>query len=162
LQWRILHGAGGWHWPAYVLVTSLALYSHLFATFVLLAEDVLFLIVILRGRFKPVAGWIASQTAIVLAYIPWLAIDSAALPRNGQRHRSAGTCLDAPGTCRSLRTGRTVSRGAARLLRQAGIRQQPGHSRPVDVRRRVCAVGCGSCREPAAVGPDVHVLRAEP
>jgi len=82
-QWRVLQRASPLRWAAYVAVTTLALYSHLFAAFVLLAEDALFLLLALRGRFKGVSPWILSQAAIVLAYVPWLAIDSAALQSYG-------------------------------------------------------------------------------
>ncbi len=82
-QLRILRGASGWSWAVYVTVTALALYSHLFAAFVLLAQDVLFLALVLSRRFKAVAAWLGSQVAIVGLYLPWLALDSAALQSYG-------------------------------------------------------------------------------
>jgi len=82
-QWRVSRRPSAWHWGAYVVATTLALYSHLFAVFVLLAEDVLFLLLAVRGRFKGVRGWFVSQIAVGLAYVPWLTIDSAALHSYG-------------------------------------------------------------------------------
>ncbi len=85
-QWQLLRRPSSvWRWVAYVAVTVLALYSHLFASFVLLAEDVLFLIVVLSRRSprRITWRWIASQAAVGLVYIPWLSIDRAALQTYG-------------------------------------------------------------------------------
>ncbi|HLG72674.1 MAG TPA: glycosyltransferase family 39 protein [Chloroflexota bacterium] len=83
LQCRLLQRPTRGRWVAYSAVTALALYSHLFAFFVLLAEDVVFLILALRRQFKAVIPWVLSQLAIGLAYVPWLAVDSAALQSYG-------------------------------------------------------------------------------
>lgn len=83
LQWRLLGRPSTWRWAGYTVATALALYSHLFAAFVLLAEDALFAVLAVRGQFKDVRGWLLSQAAIGLAYLPWLAIDRAALQSYG-------------------------------------------------------------------------------
>ena len=83
MQWRVLQRPSAGRWAVYVMATALALYSHLFAAFVLLAEDVLFVLLAAGGRFKDVRGWILSQAAIALAYAPWLALDNAALQSYG-------------------------------------------------------------------------------
>ncbi|HEX6513187.1 MAG TPA: glycosyltransferase family 39 protein, partial [Chloroflexota bacterium] len=82
-QWRLVQRPSAVRWAAYLLASVLALYSHLFAAFVLLAEDVFFVALLARRRFKPVAGWVLSQAAIAAAYVPWLAIDRAALQSYG-------------------------------------------------------------------------------
>jgi uncharacterized membrane protein len=96
-QWRILRRPTRLLWLAYVAVTALALYSHLFAAFVLLAEDVVFLLLALRRRFKDVGAWILSQLALGLAYLPWLAIDSAALQSYGNDMVRAASLPDMAG-----------------------------------------------------------------
>src|SRR5207302_1166764 len=69
-QWRILQRPTRLRWAAYVVITALALYSHLFAAFALLAEDAVFLWAVTTGRFKGGWPWVVSQLALGVAYLP--------------------------------------------------------------------------------------------
>jgi mannosyltransferase len=121
LQWRLLARPSGWRWAGYVLATELALYSHLFAAFVLLAEDALFLLLAVRGRFKDVRGWLLSQAAIGLGYVPWLAIDRAALQSYGNDLVRAASLPDMAASLVPTFLSGLGSRGSALELALAGV-----------------------------------------
>jgi len=73
MLWRLLRGQSGW--VLYGLSTLLALYTHYFAGFVLLFENLLALSWGLkqrRGRF--LVRWVGTQVALVAAFAPWLPV----------------------------------------------------------------------------------------
>ena len=110
-------GCAGW---AYAVITvALALYSHLFAAFVLLAEDVVFLgLALTGGLFKSVGPWILSQVALAAAYVPWLAIDSAALQSYGDDMVRAASL---PAMAASLVATFVSGLGSTASLREVGL-----------------------------------------
>ena len=65
----------GWrYWGAYILVSWLALHTHYFAVFILLAQNVFFLgqaLLVANGR-RRVWQWLGAQLAIAVLYLPWL------------------------------------------------------------------------------------------
>jgi mannosyltransferase len=62
---------GGWSWLAYVAVLGLNLYTHNFAWFLVAAEGLYLLVLMaMRRRFDGLA--LASVTAGVLLYVPWI------------------------------------------------------------------------------------------
>ncbi|MCX7838520.1 MAG: glycosyltransferase family 39 protein [Anaerolineae bacterium] len=63
---------------AYWLVSALAIYTHYSAFFVLAAQN-LFALVMLRRDRAALARWFALQTALVLAYVPWIWVQTAFL-----------------------------------------------------------------------------------
>jgi uncharacterized membrane protein len=79
--WRISFGPsspGRWKWLAYVFVTAASLYTHYFTVFLLLFENLVWLVWVWRGR--SVAGrlqarlgwWFSSQAAIIILFAPQL------------------------------------------------------------------------------------------
>ena len=67
-------------WLAYVLVTLAAAYTHYYAFFVILAENVVVLLSLLRTRRWPtLARWLAAQGAMALAYVPWIMLQTGFL-----------------------------------------------------------------------------------
>lgn len=59
------------HWVAYVVVTSLAMYTQYYAAFVPAAQT-LFLLLRFRRHKHILPRWIGAQIALLVAYIPWL------------------------------------------------------------------------------------------
>ncbi|MSP12200.1 MAG: phospholipid carrier-dependent glycosyltransferase [Chloroflexi bacterium] len=91
---------GGWnYWLAYTLVGWLALHTHYFAAFILLAANLFAISWFLfdRESRRRVIPWFAAQAALGLAYAPWLwqarsilnnypgAADSPSLPEAARR-----------------------------------------------------------------------------
>ena len=84
MVWRLVHGRRGW--AVYGLVTVLALYTHYFAAFVIVAENVLVLawLVWVRVARQPVGTsrlgwpfyrrWLGVQAALGLCFSPWLPV----------------------------------------------------------------------------------------
>jgi mannosyltransferase len=67
-------------WLAYLLTTLAAAYTHYYAFFVVLAENLIVLLSLLRRRQWPVLGrWLAAQGALALAYVPWIAVQTGFL-----------------------------------------------------------------------------------
>jgi mannosyltransferase len=67
-------------WLVYVLVTSAAAYTHYYAFFVILAENLVVLLSLLRNRrWSTLARWLAAQGAMALAYVPWIALQTGFL-----------------------------------------------------------------------------------
>ncbi len=76
----ILEGRGGRkHWLGYVASTTLALFTHYLAVFVIIAENVVWasLVWSLPQRRQRIGRWIAAQTAVALFFAPWLLRDTA-------------------------------------------------------------------------------------
>ncbi len=66
-------------WPT-LLATLAAVYTHYYAFFVVLAENLFVcLALLLRRRWRVLGGWLATQAVLVLAYLPWIAVQSAFL-----------------------------------------------------------------------------------
>jgi hypothetical protein len=84
MTWRLSRGNRGW--PAYGLVTLLALYTHYFAAFVILAENLFVLVWLARRRVRSqstgighldrpfLVRWLSTQVALVLCFVPWLPV----------------------------------------------------------------------------------------
>ncbi len=61
-----------WKWgAAYVIITALMLYSHFYALFIVIAQNVDF-IMGRRGTNADAKRWIMIQAAIMLLFLPWL------------------------------------------------------------------------------------------
>ena len=60
-------------WAGYVLVTAAALYTHYTAVFVILLENLFFsyLFLRLRGDRRLLRGWVLSQGAVFILFLPW-------------------------------------------------------------------------------------------
>jgi mannosyltransferase len=67
-------------WSGYLLATLAAAYTHYYAFFVILAEDLVLLFFLLRQRQRVALGrWLAGQGVVALAYLPWIAVQSGFL-----------------------------------------------------------------------------------
>ncbi|MFQ5612753.1 MAG: glycosyltransferase family 39 protein [Anaerolineae bacterium] len=80
LQWRLLAGSRGrWLWPGYVVATALSLYTHYFTGFLLLFENLAWLIWVWRAgpggaRRARVTGWFGAQLGVLVLFGPQLSI----------------------------------------------------------------------------------------
>lgn len=63
---------------AYWFVSALAIYTHYSAFFVLAAQN-LFALVMLRRKRAALARWFALQLALILAYVPWILVQTTFL-----------------------------------------------------------------------------------
>ncbi len=63
---------------AYFITTTLAMYTHYSAFFVLAAQNV-FALIHLRKDRAALARWIALQAALAITYVPWIVVQSAFL-----------------------------------------------------------------------------------
>jgi mannosyltransferase len=65
-----------WVWGAYVLVTTAALYTHYYAVFGILIENLFFLYLWMRRRVhaRLFWAWVASQVAVFVLFLPWFPI----------------------------------------------------------------------------------------
>jgi len=64
----------------YILVTLAAAYTHYYAFFVILAENVVIIFALLRGRrWRGLVRWLVGQGIVALAYIPWIIVQSGFL-----------------------------------------------------------------------------------
>jgi mannosyltransferase len=62
---------------AYLVTTLGAVYAHYYAFFVVLAENLVILPALLRQRHGPaLRRWLVAQAALVLAYVPWIALQA--------------------------------------------------------------------------------------
>lgn len=71
----ILEDRGDWtHWLGYVASTTLALFTHYLAVFVIIAENVIWasLVWSLPQRQRRIGRWIGAQAAVALLFSPWL------------------------------------------------------------------------------------------
>jgi hypothetical protein len=61
-------------WLGYVLVSIAALYTHYYALFALLVENLFFLVLLLRRRVgkRLFWTWLAAEVLVALAFVPWL------------------------------------------------------------------------------------------
>ena len=59
-------------WTGYVLGMAASLYTHYFACFVLLAQNICYLIRLRQRRRPTLSQWICSQAVILLLFAPWL------------------------------------------------------------------------------------------
>jgi mannosyltransferase len=67
-------------WLAYLLTSLAAAYTHYYAFFVILAENLVVVPSLLRRRRWPaLRRWLAAQGALALAYIPWIAVQTGFL-----------------------------------------------------------------------------------
>jgi mannosyltransferase len=67
-------------WLAYLLTTLGAAYTHYYAFFVILAQNLVLVLSLLRRRRWPVlARWLSAQGALALAYVPWIAVQTGFL-----------------------------------------------------------------------------------
>lgn len=67
-------------WLAYVLTTLAATYTHYYAFFVILAQNLVIVLVLLRRRDWAAMGrWLLAQAVIVLAYAPWIVVQTGFL-----------------------------------------------------------------------------------
>jgi len=67
-------------WLAYFLATLAAAYTHYYAFFVVLAENLVAILILLRHRRRPtLARWLAVQAGLALAYVPWIALQTGFL-----------------------------------------------------------------------------------
>ena len=65
---------------AYVLTTLAAAYTHYYAFFVVLAQNLVIILALLRGRRWPgLIRWLVAQGIVALAYIPWIVVQSSFL-----------------------------------------------------------------------------------
>jgi len=71
----ILQDRGGWmHWLGYVVSTTLGLYTHYLAAFVIVAENVVWAFLI-RGfpqKVRRIGRWLAAQGLVALLFAPWM------------------------------------------------------------------------------------------
>ncbi len=76
-------GPGRWSplsYAAYVLATLGAAYTHYYAFFVVLAENLVIIpSLVRRRRWCSLARWLVAQGGIALAYVPWIAVQSGFL-----------------------------------------------------------------------------------
>ena len=70
LVWR---RGGALMWTGYILGMAASLYTHYFACFVLLAQNICYVIRLRQRRRPTVLQWAAAQAAIVMLFAPWLA-----------------------------------------------------------------------------------------
>jgi 4-amino-4-deoxy-L-arabinose transferase-like glycosyltransferase len=63
-----------WQWLGYVVSTTLALYTHYLAVFVIITENVVWASLAWSQpqRWRRIGRWIAAQAAVVLLFLPWL------------------------------------------------------------------------------------------
>ena len=61
-------------WTGYVLCTAMALYTHFFAVFIVLAQNVFVAYLVLSGRIsrRVVKGWLLAQISVLISIIPLL------------------------------------------------------------------------------------------
>ena len=68
---HILRGRSNlWLWIGYVVIATLSIYSHYYSFLILLFENAIFLLFIVRRRVK-VWHWAIAQTMLILPYLPW-------------------------------------------------------------------------------------------
>jgi len=75
-MWGVLRGKGWPAWGGYVLSASLSLYTHYYAFFVLLFQNLFVIYLCLtdpRWR-RALGGWIMAQAAVALCFVPWLPV----------------------------------------------------------------------------------------
>ncbi len=64
----------------YLLATLAAVYTHYYAFFVLLAQNLVIVPTLIRRRQRSaLGGWLASQGAVAVAYLPWILVQSSFL-----------------------------------------------------------------------------------
>jgi uncharacterized membrane protein len=73
--WWALKGNRPLRWISYIIFSILALYTHYFAVFILLAHGIFMSIwVIKRDGFRDLWFWIGSMAATGLLFLPWLPV----------------------------------------------------------------------------------------
>jgi mannosyltransferase len=123
---RLLLGARSKRiWLAYFAATLAAAYTHYYAFFVILAENLVLIAYWLRRHQRATAiRWLAVQGGLVLAYLPWIAVQTAFLKGKASARfdewslaaawRIAGNTLSAFGT--GLATPSTITWAVAVLF----------------------------------------------
>lgn len=73
---RLLRVGDALAWGGYLAATALSLYTHTYAAFTLLAENLFLAVMLLwRGRYKGLLGrWIAAQIGLGLLCLPWASV----------------------------------------------------------------------------------------
>jgi hypothetical protein len=65
---------------AYLLATLAAIYTHYYAFFVVLAENLFVCLALLASRrWRVLGGWLVTQAVLIMAYLPWIVVQSAFL-----------------------------------------------------------------------------------
>lgn len=73
LVWRLVEVPSKRFWLGYLFTTLVALYTHYFALFILIFQNLFVLIVSLRQRRTELAGkWLLAQGALLLGFLPWM------------------------------------------------------------------------------------------
>jgi hypothetical protein len=108
-------------WIAYLLASLAAGYTHYYGFFVILAENLVVIIHMLRRRrWRSLKKWLAAQAAIGLAYLPWIYIQGSFLTNKAGGRFEEWTLSVAAGmaeqTLTALAAGLSVSPSAARLI----------------------------------------------
>lgn len=76
----ILQKRGGWlHWFGYIISTTLALYTHYLAVFVVITENIVWAVLVwgFPQRLKRIGRWVVVQAGVALLFAPWLLRASA-------------------------------------------------------------------------------------
>jgi mannosyltransferase len=69
-----------WPYVAYILTTLAAVYTHYYAFFAVLAENLVIILALLRGpRWPGLIRWLVAQGIVALAYVPWIVVQSSFL-----------------------------------------------------------------------------------
>jgi len=71
----LLLNRGGWkHWFGFVVSTTLALYTHYLAAFIVITENILWVTLVwpFPNRMRRVARWFTAQVVVGLLFAPWL------------------------------------------------------------------------------------------
>jgi mannosyltransferase len=67
-------------WLAYCLVTLAAVYTHYYAFFVILVENLVIILSLLRNRRRSaLTRWLLAQGVMALAYLPWVVLQTGFL-----------------------------------------------------------------------------------
>ena len=74
--WRALQAKGRYYWPGYLIATTLAVYSHLFGLFLVLAENLFVLFLIRRRHGLRLSKWVTIQVIMFILYGPFVAYDT--------------------------------------------------------------------------------------
>lgn len=84
---RLLRQGRGW--PLYVAITTATLWTHYFGLFVLVWENLVFLLLWPKRRY-PLGKWMLAQTTCLLLFLPWVLVD---LQRLGTYRSAYDTAL---------------------------------------------------------------------
>ena len=112
---RALQEERGLLWIAYIVSMASAFYTHYYTIFILLFENIFFLLY--RRRYRGLLGqWFAAQAAIGLLYLPWLALGLSQIRAYGGTGSSPDLWAMLQGSIAAFSLGLTVDPGVARVL----------------------------------------------